>query len=174
MQASIAYFFISFYNWRWCEIGCSVSVQLIWSARLVLTAWSHSRHVLMPVSSMKICHEWFALCWTCTVLKGRGWQGQAILGGCLYIICQDDMLSKCLSSWFMFFFFCSYPDFPFWGRDQTAALMQYFIFSFFPLLFGHSLFIKALDQRAELFTYFGWQIQYHTQTHVQYLQDDSY
>ena len=49
-----------FYFTRRCEIEFP---QLIWSVRLVLKAISHSRHVLMPVSSMNLAMNDSCLCW---------------------------------------------------------------------------------------------------------------
>lgn len=133
--------------WNW--ISCRV--QLIWSVRLVLRAISYSRHVLMPVSSMNFGHEWFcAFAWSCTVSKGCQWPGQAVLGGCLYIICQDDMLLKTLRLLIkrnchpsFFFFFCTLTFHLGERANCGVALMQYFIFFSF---FSPSLVIKALEQ----------------------------
>lgn len=116
------------YYWCCCEIGFSFGARLIGSVRLVPKAISHSRHVLLPVSSMNLLMNDFSFRWTCTALKCRQWPGQAVLGGCLYIMCQDDMLFKML--WAadqkemppLFFV----PRISIWERDQTA-LMQYFI-----------------------------------------------
>ena len=176
--------------WNW--ISCRV--QLIWSVRLVLRAISYSRHVLMPVSSMNFGHEWFcAFAWSCTVSKGCQWPGQAVLGGCLYIICQDDMLLKTLRllikrNCHPSFFFFLYPDFPFGGESKLRRSVDavFYLFFFFLPLSCYKSF--GADREAEL----GWNIQHHTLshslththtlslslslslTHVQYLEDDSY
>lgn len=162
--------FISFILTRRCEIEFP-SVQLIWSARLVLRS-----HITFSARSHagffnEFGHEWFLpFCWSCTVLKGWQWPGQAQLGGCLYIICQDDMLLKNAQAgdqkelpplFFFFFFFISlffflfflYPDFPFGGETKLRRSVDAVFYLFFPFFL---CCYKSLDHTdPEL----GWKIQ---------------
>lgn len=61
----------------------------IYLVRFLLGLISHSRHVLMPVSSMNFVHEWFlAFAEDAQCRKN---------GGRLYVTCRGEMLLKC--SW---------------------------------------------------------------------------
>ena len=123
MQPSFWYIFLfktAVWNWN------SSSVQIMWSVRLVLKAISHSRHVLMPVSSMNLAMNDFCFCWTCTVLKRTAMAGTGSarrvslhnMPGWHAFMLRLVIKRNCHPSSFFFFF---YPDFSSWGRDQTAA-----------------------------------------------------
>lgn len=68
----------------------AVKLDFLQSAALLISALSHSRHVLLPVSSMNLAmndHCFFSA-EPAQAMLGTG----TALGGRLYITCQEDML----------------------------------------------------------------------------------
>lgn len=147
MQPShICSLFIFFYFIRRCEI----EFPPVFGSCDQFVSSSEPYHILGTFSCRFLQWIWpwmiSAHCWSCTVLKGWQWPGQAVLGGCLYIICQDDMLLKssgCWSKGIATPLFCvcvrlcvSVPRLSIWGRDELRRSVDavFYLFLFFPLL----------------------------------------